>query len=148
MKYTRDELRAKIVAAIEPMPVQPPKLYRDWRHPYPSYFTPISISDKGFWEWLSCTCEELTFIIHDCTSTGWHPVLDPLTSLDDAVRCVRAAGYRWERVSDDYHTSSMHVLTGALDHHYHIYDDGADALALSLALASAMDGDQAEVVDG
>jgi hypothetical protein len=128
--YTRGELTAKLVGMIEPMPTE---------HVMPPYESRVfaRYSERGLW-----------------TSTGgpWRVnihAIEPLLSLDDAVRCAEAAGCDWTRnVCSGGHDWFVYGMdSDAAGRYVQPFTDNDHALALALALASAVDGERAEVVD-
>ena len=114
--YTRDELTAKLVGMIEPMPSQPSIYY--------------TVSPMGLWVYVS---------------RQWIPArtIRPLDNIGDTIRCAEAAGYRWrlvEGMNGEGRVATIRDCKTAI-----FYTDNNHALALALALASAVDDERAEV---
>jgi hypothetical protein len=120
--YTRDELTAKLVGMIEPMPSQPSIYY--------------TVSPMGLWVYVS---------------RQWIPArtIKPLDNIGDTIRCVEAkyGPGCWIKQTVAFpaepgYYQQMRVSSYAP----YEYFDNDHALALALALASAVDGERAEAV--
>jgi hypothetical protein len=81
----------------------------------------------------------------------WKTRISPLTSVDAAIRCVEAAGYRAAIgfVEHTQNTGEVCVAMRTNVHYrtYHEYTDGNHARALSMALLHALEGEPVEIVD-
>jgi hypothetical protein len=129
--YTRGELTAKLVGMIEPMPTG---------HVMPPYESRVfaRYSERGLW-----------------TSTGgpWRVnihAIEPLLSLDDAIRCAEAkyGPGCWIKQTVAFPAEpGYYQQMRVSSYEPYEYFDNNHALALALALASAVDGERAEVVD-
>ena len=120
MTYTRDELTAKLVGMIEPMPSQPSIYY--------------TVSPMGLWVYVS---------------RQWIPArtIRPLHNIGDTIRCAEAAGCDWTRnVCSGGHDWFVYGMdSDAAGRYVQPFTDNDHALALALAVASAVDGERAEV---
>lgn len=143
---TDDEIERKMVGWIEPMPEC--SLHDLSEHGTTvqalTYLAgePIQYSEVSHWLWYPCDVNA-TWHIRE-TEGVWMPatdVLSPLTSLDDAIKCVEARGMDWSRERNPDNLDEHRIRTWPIGWPHrdgtHNYTDNNHARALCMAAIKA-----------